>query len=54
MPTSQSASDRQSAEAYNPSYAAPSRRRAKPSAMASSVMEEIHSRNTGFLQRAKA
>ena len=44
IPTSQSASDRHLALRYNPSYSPESFRAAKPSRMAASVIEDIHSR----------
>ena len=50
MPTSQSAWLRHWAERYSPSYFSPGWMVRKPSAMASSVMEEIHSREMGLSQ----
>ena len=44
--------ERQRALWYRPSYSASGLSSAKPSRMASSVMEEIHSRSTGFLHPA--
>ena len=50
MPTSQSAWERHWALRYSPRYFSPGWMVRKPSAMASSVMEEIHRRWMGFLQ----
>ena len=48
IPMSQSAFWRQRADWYSGSYSAPGRRSAKPSRMAASSIEEIHSREKGF------
>ena len=52
MPTSQSACARHAADAYSASYACDGRSDANPSRMASSVIDEIHSRCTGRVQPA--
>jgi hypothetical protein len=49
MPTSQSASERERAASARLSSSSPGRRCSKPSRMASLVMDETHSRCTGFV-----